>query len=284
VTPVPIPTLQRESAPALPIGEHTRVVALLGLDRPRSAAIWRTDSMILVFINQDAGRVGLLPMPRDLWVYIPGHGYGRINTVDAMGERANGAGGGLALLDQTLRENLGVPVDHYVRVDFSGFTRLIDAVGGVTVDVEAPIGDTFPDPNSPTGTFEMTLEAGPQYMDGQTALAYCRSRWSTSDLDRGQRQRQVLLALWEQAFTVETLAQAPHLWATFEDAFQTDLTLGQAVQLAYLVQGIEAQDVRTKSMGWDEVRSWTTSQGARVLLPQTEAIQRVILELLDGSG
>jgi LCP family protein required for cell wall assembly len=258
------------------------VVALLGLDRPRGSAVWRTDSIILVFVDPEAGRVGLLPLPRDLWVHIPGSNYGRINTVDAIGERAHGPGGGRALLDQTMRENLGVPVDHTVRVDFGGFTRLIDAVGGVTVQVERPIGDTFPDPHSPTGTFEMTLEAGPVHMDGQTALAYCRSRWSTSDLDRGQRQKQVLLALWAQAFTVEALAQAPHLWATFQDAFQTDLTLGQAVQLARLVQGIEAQDVRTASLGWDEVRSWTTPKGARVLLPQTEAIQQVILELLDA--
>jgi LCP family protein required for cell wall assembly len=279
-----MPTLQREIPPALPIGEHTRVVALLGLDQPRSAAIWRTDSIILLFINQEAGRVALLPLPRDLWVYIPGHSYGRINTVDALGEQAQGPGGGRALLDRTLRDNLGVPVDHTVRVDFDGFTRLIDAVGGVTVNVEAPIGDTFPDPASPTGTFEMTLEAGPQHMDGRTALCYCRSRWSTGDLDRGQRQRQVLIALWEQALTLETLTQAPQLWATFGDAFQTDLTLGQAVQLARLARGIEAQDVRGASLGWDEVRSWTTPRGARVLLPRTEAIQRAILALLEASG
>ena len=77
---------------------------------------------------------------------IPGYASNRINTVDSLGERRNYPGGGLALLDKTLRLNLGVPVHHYVRVDFRGFVRIIDAMGGVTVDVKKPITDHFPDP------------------------------------------------------------------------------------------------------------------------------------------
>ncbi|NIN99014.1 MAG: LytR family transcriptional regulator, partial [Anaerolineae bacterium] len=128
--------------------------------------------------------------------------------------------------------NLGLPVDHYVRMDFYGFVRIVDALGGVTVNVEQPIEDAFPDSLSPTGLFHMDLSAGPRHMDGHMALCYCRSRMTTSDYDRSRRQRQVLLALWQQAFTLEALTQAPQLWATLRDAFETDLTMAEAIRLA----------------------------------------------------
>jgi len=176
-----------------------------------------------------------------------------------------------------------VPVDHYVRIDFDGFVRVIDALGGVTVHVDRPIADIFPDPLSPSGEFQMDLPAGPQHMDGRTALAYCRSRLSTSDFDRARRQQRVLMALWKQAFTVETLAQAPHLWATFRDVFETDLTKGEAVRLAHLVYGVEAQHVRSARLDASTVKPWTTPGGAQVLLPQTDVIRGVILDLLSST-
>jgi LCP family protein required for cell wall assembly len=276
-TSISTPTL---AVPMLPIGDDTLVIALLGIDEERTSNMWRTDSIILVFIHQEAKRVGVLSVPRDLWVYIPDHGHGRINTVDALGEQMHHPGGGLTLLDKTFRHNLGVPIDHAVRVDFHGFVRIIDAVGGVTVNVEKPIEDTFPDPLSETGEFQMALPAGVQHMDGRTTLSYCRSRMTTSDFDRSRRQRQVLVALWEQAFTLETLTQAPQLWATFGDAFETDLTVAEAVQLAHLVHGIESSSVRSKSLDSATVKPWTTPQGEQVLLPQTDAIRQVLLDLL----
>ena len=275
-----LPVHNRDAAALLPIGDDTLVIALLGTDNDRASSIWRTDSIILAFIIQDTGRIGLLSIPRDLWVYIPDRGNGRINTVDALGERGQQPSGGLALLDKTLRHNLGVPVDHMVCIDFEGFVRIVDAVGGITVDVEKPIADIFPDTQSPTGEFHMDLAAGPQHLDGRTALAYCRSRLSTSDFDRARRQRQVLLALWKQAFTVDTLAQAPQLWETFGDSFDTDLSLGQAAQLAQWVYGIDAGNVRSASLDATMVEPWTTPQGAQVLLPRREIIQQAILDLL----
>jgi LCP family protein required for cell wall assembly len=280
---IPMPLPGRTGASLTPIGDHTLVLALLGVDTGRTSSAWRTDTIILVFIEQEAKRVGMLSIPRDLWVFIPDHGYGRINTVDALGERAEPAGGGLALLDRTLRHNLGVPVDHYVRTDFNGFVRIVDAVGGVTVDVERPVADIFPDPSSPTGEFRMDLPVGSQHMDGRTALAYCRSRSTTSDFDRSRRQQKVLMALWKQAFTLETLGEAPYLWATFSGVFETDLTKAEAVRLAHLVYGVEPHNVRSARLDAATVTPWTTPQGAQVLLPQTDAIHRVIVELLSPS-
>jgi LCP family protein required for cell wall assembly len=269
----------RADVSLLPIGDDTLVIALLGMDTARSSALWRTDSIILVFIQQQTRQIGLLSVPRDLWVHIPDHKYGRINTVDALGERAH-PGGGQILLDRTFRQNLGVPIDHVIRIDFQGFVRIIDAVGGVTIDVEKPIVDRFPDPLSPTGEFQLDLQAGPQHLDGRTALAYCRSRMTTSDFDRSRRQRQVLIGLRKQAFTMQRLDQAAELWAALGDAFQTDLPMVEAAQLAHLAYGIGSENVRSTSIGSAMVEPWTTPQGAQVLLPQTDAIQQAILGLL----
>jgi LCP family protein required for cell wall assembly len=263
------------SVPLLPIGEDILVFALLGTDEERTPGSWRTDAIVLAFVDPGARRVGLLSIPRDLWVYIPGYGHERINTVDIMG--------GLALLDQTFRYNLGVPVHHYVRVNFSGFARIVDAVGGVTVNVEQALEDKIPDPLSPTGWFEIALEEGSQHLDGQTALAYCRSRITTSDFDRSRRQRQVLLALWQQTFTVDALGQVPELWAVLGESFDTDLSVGAGIQLAQAMVGLDVENVRSASLN-AAVEQWTTPDGAWVLLPHPDAVRQAILDLLSSSA
>lgn len=279
-TPVPTTRPGRVFAPSSLVGRETTVIALLGIDEPRQASLWRTDSILLIFINGRTQKAGILSIPRDLWVSIPGHGNGRINTVDALGERTRYPGGGPALLDQTFRNTLNVPVDHYVRVDFRGFARLIDEVGGITVDVEAPIHDRFPDPLSPSGFTQLTLPAGRQHMDGHTALNYSRSRMTTSDFDRSRRQQQVMMALWVQALTPKTMIQAPRLWDKFKGTFDTDLTTFQAVRLAYTLRNIGQENVRTRHLDYTTATPWRTPGGSEVLVPQTAAIQGIILELL----
>jgi LCP family protein required for cell wall assembly len=289
VTPVPSPTLTPPptpiplGAPMLPIDGDIKVVALLGIDEEHDAAVWRTDSIILAFIDQKNSRLSLLSVPRDLWVHIPGYRNERINTVDALGERTNYPGGGVALFDKMMRFNLGIPVHHYVRVDFQGFIDIIDAMGGVTVDVRTPLADHFPDPTSPSGWAWITLPAGPKHMDGTLALSYCRSRVTTGDFDRSARQQQVLFALWKKALTLETLARAPQLWAQLGEAFDTDLGMTEAVQLAYFAQGLDPDSVQTQHFSYELGRAWTTPDGAQVLLPQTEAIQQAVLDLLSVS-
>jgi LCP family protein required for cell wall assembly len=271
-------------AAQIPLGEDTLVVALLGIDEKHDAGAWRTDSLILAFVQMAEKRIVLLSVPRDLWVYIPGRGYNRINIVDSLGERTRHPGGGPGLLDETMRYNLGVPVDYYVRVDFRGFVDIVDALGGVTVYVEKPLTDTFPDPLSPSGQARVTLPVGPRHMDGHMVLKYCRSRMTTDDFDRSRRQQQVLKALWQQAFTPRNLSRAPALWKALDGAFETDISLVNAVFLASMFQDIDPKNVQSKGLGFDTARPWTTPGGAKVLLPRTEAIQQIIVDLLSGSS
>jgi LCP family protein required for cell wall assembly len=221
-----------------------------------------------------------LSIPRDLWVFIPGHGHGRINTVDALGERTKHPGGGPALLDKTLRYNLDIPIHYYARIDFRAFADLIDELGGVTVDVKAPIRDRVPDPLHPSGSKYLVLAKGRQTLDGPTTLRYCRSRMTTSDFDRSRRQQQVIVALATKLLTLDTLVRAPKLWEKYHSSVETDLTMRTAVRLAYIVQGIGIENTRTKGIGTGTTRSWRTPGGAQVLLPNTAAIQDTVRKLV----
>jgi LCP family protein required for cell wall assembly len=237
--------------------------------------------MILAFIDPKARALSVLSVPRDLWVQIPGHGSNRINTVDALGERIDyPGGGGRALLDETLRLNLGVPVHHYVRIDFAGFMRIIDAMGGITVDVQVPLRDWFPDPEALFGRRYFAMPAGLRQMDGRTALAYCRSRMTTSDFSRSARQQQVLLAIWKKALTLDTLKRVPKLWQEFQDSVDTDLSTKELLQLLYFAHELEPEQVRRAQLGENAVYGWTTPGGAQVLLPRTEAAQQIVIDLV----
>jgi polyisoprenyl-teichoic acid--peptidoglycan teichoic acid transferase len=279
-TLTPVPTTMPSGVSMLPIDGDIQVIALLGIDEKHNAAVWRTDSIILAFVDRKARRLSLLSVPRDMWVRIPGYASNRINTVDALGARTNYPGGGVALLDQTLRFNLGIPVHNYVRIDFHGFVRIVNALGGVTVDVKKPLTDTFPDPTSPSGWAWITLNPGVRHMDGRMALSYCRSRVTSSDFDRSTRQQQIMFAVWRKALTLDALARAPQLWTEFSDAIETDLSITSAVQLAYFVQGLDPDAVRNEHIDNRLVRPWTTALGAQVLLPETEDIRRLTLDLV----
>jgi len=209
-------------------------------------------------------RVRLLSIPRDLWVYIPGHGYNRVNTADLWGELAQ-KGTGPERVKQTIHHNLGIPIHYYVRIDFKGFIQIIDAVGGIDVDVDCPLSD-------------IKLSAGMHHMTGQEALRYARSRYSTNDFDRGRRQRKVLMALWDQALTLELIPKLPQLWWAMSNSFQTDLSLDQVINLAYVGVQLEPRRIMSRAIGPSHVQSWITPQGASVLLPNHQKIRSLLEE------
>jgi LCP family protein required for cell wall assembly len=250
--------------PAIPVSipdRYTNIV-LLGSDRLPGSAAWRTDSIIIVSVDSENKVVRLLSIPRDLWVYIPGHGYNRINTADLWGELAK-KGSGPERVKQTIHHNLGIPIHYYVRINFQGFKKIIDTVGGIDVDVDCALPD-------------IKLSSGMYHMDGKLALRYARSRYSTNDFDRGRRQRKVLLALWDQALTMDIIPKLPQLWWTMANSFQTDLTLDQVINLAYVGTQLEPQRILSRAIGASQVQSWMTPQGAAVLLPRQDKIRALL--------
>ncbi|HXF63988.1 MAG TPA: LCP family protein, partial [Caldilineaceae bacterium] len=142
-------------------------VLLLGTDaRPDESAPPRTDTMILLTFDPQRQSLGMLSLPRDLWVPIPGYGYeAKINTAYSLGETYGYAGGGAQLAKDTVSSFIGQPVQYYARVNFQGFVELIDLIGGIDVVVPATIHDEqFPTDDYGVTTFH--LEAGAQHLDG----------------------------------------------------------------------------------------------------------------------
>jgi LCP family protein required for cell wall assembly len=255
----PTATLTPVPAISIRIPAQYLNIALLGSDRRPGSGNWRTDSIIVASVDVENEIVRLLSIPRDLWVYIPGHGYNRINTADLWGELAK-KGSGPDWVKQTIHYNLGIPIHHYIRVDFQGFIEIIDAVGGIDVDVACPLPD-------------INLSAGLQHMGGEEALRFARSRYSTNDFDRGRRQRKILMALWDQALSMDLIPRLPQLWWTLANSFQTDLSLEQVIDLAYVAAGLQPQRIRSQSIGPAQVQNWVTPQGAAVLLPRPDQIR-----------
>jgi carboxyl-terminal processing protease len=238
-----------------------------------------TDSLIVLVLDRRGKRVSLLSIPRDLWVQIPGHGWGRINTAHRLGMRyAYADGGGPGLLARTIEENLGIPVDHWVRINYSGFAAAVDQLGGVEVAVACPVNLQYLPP-AWEDEVEMILEPGVHLLDGETALRYVRTRRGETDFERAERQRLFLKAAWEQFKGPGVLRRVPGLWSALRGTFDTDLTLGDALRLAPLALQLRHQDVRSLAIGREQVQDWTTPGGARVLLPIPENVAQVVDDL-----
>lgn len=169
-------------------------ILVMGLDaRDGEGWVTRTDSIMLVGVNPARLRVSLLSIPRDLFIDVPGYGMQRINTVNVLGEQAQ-RGTGPDLLGSSIGANFGVTPTRYVRLNFAGFVALIDAIGGIDIDVPYRIVD-YDFPTTDNGTITVTFEPGLQHMDGERALIYARTRHADDDYHRAERQQQVVSAI-----------------------------------------------------------------------------------------
>jgi hypothetical protein len=171
-------------------------------------------------------------------------------------------------------------VHYYARVGFDGFVEIVDALGGVDVAVECPLSDTFPDPSSPEGQTDVDWLPGIHHLDGKHALWYARSRWSTSDFDRNRRQQQVMRGLYSQVISLQMIPRIPEVWGVLMETVQTDLGLADMLYLAHLGSKLDMTQVRSRFVGRSALRSWTSPTGAYVLVPEYEALGRLVSEAL----
>lgn len=263
-------------------GKERFTVLVMGMDqRPGDfGSSIRTDTMILISLDPKSDRVGILSIPRDLFVEIPGYGLQRINTAFQAGQ-LEGESGGPRLAMQTVQYNFGIRVNEYVLVDFNAFVRIIDLVGGVHVNVPYDIYDPlYPDMNY--GYDPFYIKAGWQKLDGQTALKYARSRHSSDDIDRSRRQQQVLYALRDQVLAAnkipELAPKAFELWAELSQGIKTGLSLDQILQLAWWVKDIRAENYTNAVVGWEYVIPWNY-QGMDILIPDRAKLGPLMVEV-----
>jgi LCP family protein required for cell wall assembly len=273
-TPAPSPS----PVPTTALAEEVVTVLLIGGDGDYVLDM-NTDTLIVAVINRATKQVSLLSIPRDLWVNIPTYGWGRINIAHRIGQRGKyPEGRGPGLLMRTIEENLGIPIDHWVRIGYEGFARAVDELGGVDMVVACQVNLRYRPPSSKAEQ-EMILPPGVYHLDGATALRYVRTRRGDTDFERAQRQQQFLKAVWYQFKSPETVLKIPELWTAMKGAFATDLQLGDVLALAPVALELEPQRVHSLSIGRGQVQSWTTAEGAKVLLPIPERVQEVVARL-----
>lgn len=243
-------------------------ILLLGSDQRPYEGGFRTDTILLLTLNPSAGSVSLTSFPRDLYVYIPGWTVNRINTAMVQG--------GFEMLALTMEYNLGVHPDHYVLINFSSFEQAIDSLGGLYVNV----GQTLTDHRDRYGDY--TVYAGSVYMDGETALWYVRSRYSTSDFDRGRRQQEVVEAAYQRLLSLDALSKAPQFYEIYRNNVTTDMNFeDMALFLPLAAQLKESGSIRNYTIGPAQVMNYYTYAGAQVLLPIPEAVQDVMRQALN---
>jgi LCP family protein required for cell wall assembly len=259
---------EKSPVPTLASGERINLL-LLGSDQRPYEGGFRTDTIILVSLDPDQGTASLVSFPRDLYVQIPGWTQQRINT--AMGY------GGFPLLAATLEYNFGVRPEHYVMVNFWAFVQTIDSLGGIDVYASQSLTDHR------DGHGYYTISPGLNHMDGETALWYARSRYSTSDFDRGRRQQEVVLALFKRLLSLNAIEKAPELYDIYIQNVTTDFSFQDVAPLVPLAAQLsDSNNIQQYFIGPAHVTPWTTPGGAQVLLPNTAAINAILWQALGG--
>lgn len=271
-------------APPPPVPDDRINILLLGIDRRGKRTGWGylTDTIIIVTVDRDNNTAGMLSIPRDLQVPIPGSGEDRINTANVWGTNQKYPGGGTALLERTIEASFNIPIDYYIIIDFRGFEQIVDRLGGIEVNVPRELHDTKypnPQPGDPHGYKTVHFDAGLQHLDGASALQYARSRMSTSDFERAKRQQQILIAIREKALGLNLIPKLPSLAAAGMDMVKTDMTLDEMVELAALAPQIDMANVKQVVIQKPMVYGYRREDGAAVQLPKWDLIDPVVADL-----
>ena len=299
VTATPFPTATQPSSaqPAADVVTQPQPVLvdvpeavtflLLGSD-VRSGASFRTDTLLIAIVRPGDGQVSLVSIPRDLWVNIPTVGMQRINTAYQYGEYSGYPGAGAGLLKDTILYNFGVQIDHTIMVDFNGFRKTVDTIGGIDLPISCPYTDwrmldPSYDPENENNWFLYTAGPGLLHMDGDLALWYARSRKRSNDFDRGRRQQEVIRSIYGQALRTDSISRIPQLYSDLSSSFTTDLGLADVLKLSPLALHLSNADIRSYYIAGDLVTSWITPGGAYVLLPNTELIQQMLTQAMSAS-
>ncbi len=223
-------------------------ILLLGVDsRPDDKDPPRSDTIIVVRVDPGAQRVDMFSVPRDLLVEIPGYRAHKINAAYVIGENDDLPGGGAVLAAQTIEYNFGIRIDYWATVNVLGMQRIVDEIGGIVVDVKAPIKDD----QYPTEDYRYTrayFPTGPQELDGVQAVRYARTRHDDNDFKRSERQQEVLLAIRNQVLVSGVITKLPQLISEVGDSVRTDLSPGQVLSLARLGQDLPREQIYSHSI------------------------------------
>lgn len=226
---------------------HKVNILVMGVDE-RSDDVGRSDTMFVVTVDTSTKQVSLLSIPRDTRVKIPGHGWDKINHAYAEG--------GHNLSKRAVEDLLGIPMDYYAKINFAAFNKIVDAVGGVTVDVEKRM--YYEDPYD---NLVIDLKPGEQKMDGRTAIKYVRYRDEEGDIGRIARQQKFIKAMLSEVTSPFILPRIPGIIREVNSAIETDMTTAEMLNLAKLLNdaaksGLKAETVPGKPAYISDISYW----------------------------
>jgi LCP family protein required for cell wall assembly len=247
----------------------------------------RSDTMILFTIDPISKTAGMLSIPRDMWVNIPGFGYSRINTAYSSGEGNKLPGGGPGLAVKTVEQFIGVPIQYYAQVDFKAFEEAIDAMGGLYLCPEERI--TI-DPIGPKPPVKMGPECRSYW--GYEILGYARNRHTEGgDVDRANRQQKVIMALVDQVFSPqkfpEMVSKAPKIYAEAESGLRTNLTFDDALKLGVLLSQVPRENIKRGVIDFTMVtldNVTLAGQNANIFKPIPDKIRVLRDEIFSTAG
>jgi LCP family protein required for cell wall assembly len=239
---------------------------IIGVDRPPEGTwISRSDTMILTTLPPVLPKLSILSIPRDLWVTIPGQYDNRINTAHYWAE-LNQAGTGKKAAAEVVETNFGIQVNYVIRVKFDGFEKIVDAMGGVTIDL----------PTDMSG-----LPAGRNHLDGTQALRFVRDRASSDDFFRQQRGQLFLASAVKTMINPVKWLRIPAILVALGQSVDSNLPVWYWPRLGYGVLFSAIKGFDSHTLDREMVTPWTTDQGAQVLLPNWELINPLLLKLFN---
>ncbi len=283
---IPLQVLGSGPTPQPWDGASRVTILFLGLDFRdwEAGETPRSDTMILLTVDPLSKTAGMMSVPRDMWVNIPGFTYGKINTAYYLGAIYNVPGGGPGLAMETVQDFIGVPIQYYAQIDFYAFEKLIDEMGGLDMHIREEI---TVDPIGPGNT--VTLHEGVQTLSGGVALAYARMRYTEGgDFDRSTRQQEVIMAIRDQVIDLNMLptliVKAPQLYQELSEGIHTNLNLQQVIQLAYLAQQIDRKSIKRGVITPDMVNFGKSPDGLDIMKPIPDKIRILRDEIFTSGG
>ncbi len=249
-------------------------ILLLGTGDAGHPGSTLTDTIMVVSIDMSTKKVAMISIPRDLYVKIDKYGYSKINAANSYGESNNYPGGGVELARETVSKVLGIPIHYYVKVNFSGFKDIIDAIGGVDINVEKDLYDPYYPTDDDKRLTVLNIKKGQQHMDGALALKYARSRETTSDFDRAKRQQQVLIAVKEKLLSTETLLNVKKILELMQilgDNIKTDFATDdfqRLIELAKLIDTANAINLVFDNSVDGYLVSQSSAETGYILIPR----------------
>ena len=209
-------------------------IMIMGVDQ-REDDVGRSDTLMVTMIDPKKNKAALLSVPRDTRVKIKGHGYDKINAAYAYG--------GHKLSESTVEDLLGVRIDHYIIINTHSFQRIIDALGGIDINVEKRM--YYEDPWDDDGGLLIDLKPGMQHMDGKTAVTYVRYRDEEGDIGRIERQQKFMKAVMEKLTSPAIITRLPTVIKEVMDSIETDLSFRQMLEFAGTLKEAQKNGLKT---------------------------------------